>query len=152
MSQDALFDVAGLTEIITVWSVIGLLWDQERLTLADPLGTLMPDLNGYQLAPVTVHQLLPHTAGVPLPATLIGQAAPAECDLESGERLRGVAHDYSARLLGGVCGIAGAFSILGDVETFLQHLIADSGAAEAGFGSKARASSSTTGSPEPRCG
>ncbi|MEW1837224.1 serine hydrolase [Nonomuraea angiospora] len=36
----------------------------------DPLGTLMPDLNGYQLAPVTVHQLLTHTAGVPLRANL----------------------------------------------------------------------------------
>ncbi|MDX3099991.1 serine hydrolase domain-containing protein [Nonomuraea angiospora] len=199
VSQDAVFDVASLTKIIAVWSVIGLLWDQERLTLDDPLGTLMPDLNGYQLAPVTVHQLLTHTAGVPLranlknlygtdpdqirhgvlreplhrppgqaveytdraalilgflaehltdtpldqlaqtgiwqpigmnttrfgplPADLISRCAPTEHDDETGTFLKGSAHDFSARVLGGVCGISGAFSTAADLARFLQHLL-----------------------------
>ncbi|WP_067140272.1 serine hydrolase domain-containing protein [Microtetraspora malaysiensis] len=212
MRLATIFDMASLTKIMAVWAAAGVLWEQGQLDLDEPLGSVMPDVAGYPLAPVTVHQLLTHTAGVPLranlralygtqredihrgvlretlhrqpgtaveytdraalimglvvehlngaalneicaetvwgplgmnqsrfgplPATLIGQAAPTERDLESGERLRGVAHDYSARLLGGVCGIAGVFSTLGDVETFLQHLIADGGAAETSFGSR----------------
>ncbi|MGW6502399.1 serine hydrolase domain-containing protein [Nonomuraea angiospora] len=212
MRLATIFDMASLTKIMAVWAAAGVLWEQGRLDLNEPLGSVMPDVVGYPLAPVTVHQLLTHTAGVPLranlralygterddihrgvlrerlqrrpgtaveytdraalimgmlvehlnggaldsicaetvwgplgmnqtrfgplPDDLIDQVAPTELDPESGERLRGVAHDFSARLLGGVCGIAGAFSTLGDVETFLQHLIADNGVAEAGFGRK----------------
>ncbi|WP_379518984.1 serine hydrolase domain-containing protein [Nonomuraea insulae] len=69
-------------------------------------------------------------------AARIDHVAPTEFDPESGKRLRGIAHDFSARLLGGVCGIAGVFSTLGDVEMFLRHMIADNGMAEAGFGGK----------------
>ncbi|MFI6734646.1 serine hydrolase domain-containing protein [Nonomuraea sp. NPDC050451] len=199
MSQDAVFDLASLTKIIAVWSVIGMLRDQERLTLDDPLGTLMPALNGYQLAPVTVRQLLTHTAGVPLranlknlygtdpvqirhgvlheplhrppgqaveytdraalilgylaehltgtpldqlvrtgiwqpigmsttqfgplPADLIPRCAPTEHDDETGTFRRGAVHDFSARVLGGVCGISGVFSTAADLAKFLQHLL-----------------------------
>ncbi|MEU4233311.1 serine hydrolase domain-containing protein [Nonomuraea sp. NPDC026600] len=212
MRVATIFDMASLTKIMAVWAAAGVLWEQGRLDLDEPLGSVMPDVVGYPLAPVTVHQLLTHTAGVPLranlralygteredvhrgvlretlhrqpgtaveytdrsalimgmvvehlsgaaldevcaktvwgplgmnqtrfgplPAALIDQAAPTELDPESGERLRGIAHDFSARLLGGVCGIAGVFSTLGDVERFLRHLIADEDAAEAGFGRK----------------
>ncbi|MFG1705412.1 serine hydrolase domain-containing protein [Nonomuraea sp. M3C6] len=199
MTRDTVFDIASLTKIVAVWSVIGLLWDQERLNLDDPLGVLMPDLDGYQLARVTVRQLLTHTAGVPLranlknlygtdpdrirtgvlreplhrppgqaveytdraalilgflvehltsipldqlaqkriwqpigmtttrfgplPSELIKRCAPTEYDEQTGRYLKGMAHDFSARLLGGACGIAGAFSTVADLATFLQRLL-----------------------------
>ncbi|WP_425566017.1 serine hydrolase [Nonomuraea monospora] len=41
-----------------------------RLELHDPLSGLMPNLDGHQLGGVTVHQLLIHTAGLPLRADL----------------------------------------------------------------------------------
>ncbi|WP_431929742.1 serine hydrolase domain-containing protein [Nonomuraea jabiensis] len=208
MSQDAVFDLASLTKIIAVWSVIGMLHDQERLALDDPLGTLMPGLDGCQLASVTVHQLLTHTAGVPLranlknlygtdpvrirhgvlreplhrppgqaveytdraalilgflaehltgtpldqlartgiwqpigmsttrfgplPADLVPRCAPTEHDDETGTFRRGAVHDFSARVLGGVCGSAGVFSTVTDLAKFLRHLL-DPGAG-CGFG------------------
>lgn len=59
----------------------------------------------------------------PLPDTERARCAPTEFDPESGVHLRGFAHDYSARLLGGVCGIAGVFSTLDDLALFQQHLL-----------------------------
>ncbi|MFC4009662.1 serine hydrolase domain-containing protein [Nonomuraea purpurea] len=194
MTPDTVFDVASLTKIIAVWSVIGTLWQQQRLSLDDPLAAHMPELNGYQLASVSVRQLLTHTAGLPLRANLRnlygtdqirtgvlreplnrppGQAveytdraalilgflaehltatpldhlarttvwqplgmtatrfgplpaercAPTEHDDDAGRHLRGTVHDFSARLLGGVCGIAGAFSTAPDLAAYLQHLL-----------------------------
>lgn len=54
---------------------------------------------------------------------------------ETGTHLRGFAHDFSARLLGGVSGIAGALSTLADLTKLLRYLL-DPDAAEAppGFG------------------
>ncbi|MEU5869703.1 serine hydrolase domain-containing protein [Nonomuraea sp. NPDC047529] len=200
MTQDTVFDVASLTKIIAVWSVIGMLWEQERLSLDDPISVHMPELDGFKLGPVTVRQLLTHTAGLPLranlknlygsdprqirdgvlrealhrppgqaveytdraalilgflaeclartpldqlaqahiwrpmgmattsfgplPSTLIERCAPTEYDEETGRHLKGTAHDFSARLLGGVCGIAGAFSTLPDLAQYLRHLLA----------------------------
>jgi CubicO group peptidase (beta-lactamase class C family) len=211
MRLDTVFDVASLTKIIAVWSVIGSLWQEGRLNLHAPLTDLMPKLNGHQLGGVTVHQLLTHTAGVPLRANLKnlygtdpqqirdgvlreplhrppGQAveytdraalilgflaeeltgtpldtlaqtliwhplgmtdtrfgplaaelakncAPTEINQETGGHLRGVAHDFSARLLGGVCGIAGAFSTMSDLAVFLRHLLQPS-LLTAGFGAQ----------------
>jgi CubicO group peptidase (beta-lactamase class C family) len=48
-----------------VWAGIGTLWENRQLTLDDPLAALMPGLADYPLGPVTVRQLLTHTAGVP---------------------------------------------------------------------------------------
>ncbi|MEQ4720944.1 serine hydrolase domain-containing protein [Nonomuraea sp. B19D2] len=199
MTGDTVFDIASLTKIVAVWAVIGRLWDQGRLNLDDPLGTLMPDLAGYQLAQVTTRHLLTHTAGVPpranlrnlygtdqdrvrtgvlreplhrlpghaveytdraalilgylaehltntpldqlarttiwqpigmtttcfgpLSVELIERCAPTEYDEETGRHLKGTPHDFSARLLGGGCGIAGVFSTVADLATFLQHLL-----------------------------
>lgn len=47
----------------------------------------------------------------------------------TGTHLKGTAHDFSARLLGGTCGIAGAFSTLADLSRFLQHMLAPTQAA-----------------------
>ncbi|WP_276615365.1 serine hydrolase [Nonomuraea basaltis] len=46
-----------------------------------------------------------------------------EYDEQTGRHLKGTAHDFSARLLGGACGIAGAFSTVAALATFLQHLL-----------------------------
>ncbi|MEV6154889.1 serine hydrolase domain-containing protein [Nonomuraea sp. NPDC052129] len=59
----------------------------------------------------------------PLPTSDRPRCAPTEYDPDTGAHLQGVAHDYSARLLGGVCGIAGVFSTLKDLARFLQHLL-----------------------------
>ncbi|MYS82669.1 serine hydrolase domain-containing protein [Embleya scabrispora] len=73
----------------------------------------------------------------PLPTALGADCAPTEPDPDSGGRLRGTVHDPSARLLGGVCGIAGAFTVRDDLARFLRHLLgappADRGPAP-GFG------------------
>jgi CubicO group peptidase (beta-lactamase class C family) len=70
MTTDTVFDMASLTKIMAVWASVGMLWEHGRLALDDPLATLLPDLDGYPLGHVTVHQLLTHTAGVPLRANL----------------------------------------------------------------------------------
>ncbi|GAA3656838.1 serine hydrolase domain-containing protein [Nonomuraea antimicrobica] len=59
----------------------------------------------------------------PLPAQDRPRCAPTEFDPDSGVHLQGIAHDYSARLLGGVCGIAGVFSVLHDLAILLRHLL-----------------------------
>ncbi|MFJ5835092.1 serine hydrolase domain-containing protein [Streptomyces sp. NPDC093089] len=197
---DTLFDVASLTKILAVWAVTGTLVDTGKLDLAAPLGSYWPEAAGRPSAGVTAHDLLTHTAGLPLRANLRhlygsdpqdvrdgvlaeplrhrpGEAvaytdraalilgylaehltrqplprlageriwdplamaetrfgpldaparercAPTEYDEESGTRLKGTVHDFSARLLGGACGIAGVFTTTADVGRFLRHLLA----------------------------
>ncbi len=70
MTIDIVFDVASLTKIMAVWALVGMLWENGTLALDDPLAALVPELDGYPLGHVTVHQLLTHTAGVPLRANL----------------------------------------------------------------------------------
>ncbi|MFF4380068.1 serine hydrolase domain-containing protein [Kitasatospora sp. NPDC001547] len=60
----------------------------------------------------------------PLDAASAGRAAPTEYDEGVGGHLRGVVHDPSARLLGGVSGNAGAFSTARDLARFLTALLA----------------------------
>jgi CubicO group peptidase (beta-lactamase class C family) len=64
------FDVASLTKIVSTWALTGALLRQRRLTLASTLGQLLPDMDGAELAPISVRQLLTHTAGLPLRAQL----------------------------------------------------------------------------------
>ncbi|WP_328720407.1 beta-lactamase family protein [Streptomyces sp. NBC_00247] len=59
----------------------------------------------------------------PLPAELVARSAPTELEQDTDTHLKGVAHDFSARLLGGVCGIAGAFTVLDDLAGFLRHML-----------------------------
>ncbi|NUP53816.1 MAG: beta-lactamase family protein, partial [Catenulispora sp.] len=189
---------------------IGVLWEAGRVSLDDRLDAHLADTVGYPLGGVTVHNLLTHTAGVPLrsqlralygadpdavrrgvlqeaahrpageaveytdraalilgylieeisgqplgafarsavwdslrmratgfgpmPAFATSRCAPTERDDTTGEHLRGVAHDFSARLLGGVCGIAGAFATAEDLGSFATHLLAPSNGAR--FGAK----------------
>ncbi|MCZ4118676.1 serine hydrolase domain-containing protein [Streptomyces sp. H39-S7] len=211
MRADTVFDVASLTKILAVWSVVGSLWQEGRLALDAPLGSYWPQVTGQPLAAVTAHQLLTHTAGLPLranlkglygtdpdhvragvlaealhrppgqavqytdraalilgylaehftghsldqlacarvweplgmnqtqfgplPQTVAARCAPTEYDPDAGAHLKGTAHDFSARLLGGVCGIAGVFSVLDDLTVFLRHLLEPAATAtQDGFG------------------
>ncbi|WP_406410440.1 beta-lactamase family protein [Streptomyces halstedii] len=91
----------------------------------------------------------------PLPAELVARSAPTEVDQDTDTHLKGVAHDFSARLLGGVCGIAGAFTVLDDLSAFLRHML-DSAAGDTTFGFgpdwTARSLTVQTGSLEPARG
>ncbi|GGS80913.1 esterase [Streptomyces tanashiensis] len=205
MRLDTVFDIASLTKIVAVWSVIGALVEEGKLQLHTPLGSFWPKVAGHPLAQVTTHELLTHTAGLPLranlknlygtdpqdirdgvlhealhrepsqaveytdraalilgylaeylagqpldhlaasriwdplgmtetrfgplPADMIARCAPTELAEETGTHLKGTAHDFSARLLGGTCGIAGAFSTLADLSRFLQHMLTPTQAA-----------------------
>ena len=200
MRTDTLFDIASLTKIIGVWSLAGWLVRRERLHLDDRLADLLPGTAGYALGPITIFQLLTHTAGLPLrarlrasyggvredivcgvlreplegvpgqavtytdraalilgwvierllgmpldqaldeyivrplgmaatrfgplPPPLAHLAAPTEyCDA-AGAHLCGTVHDFSTRLLGGVCGISGLFSDVPDLQRFLRAMLA----------------------------
>ncbi|MFD7016394.1 serine hydrolase domain-containing protein [Streptomyces sp. NPDC059928] len=228
MRLDTIFDAASLTKILAVWSSIGALWEDGKLDLDAPLSAFWPEVKGHPLGVVTAHQLLTHTAGVPLRAQLknlygtdpqdirdgvlhealhrppgeaveytdraalilgylsehlagqgldqlatertwqplgmestrfgplpvesAARCAPTELDQDNGVHLKGTAHDFSARLLGGVCGIAGAFTALDDLVAFLLYML---GAADtpgrAGFGPAWTAESLTiqTGNLDP---
>ncbi|KOV19182.1 serine hydrolase domain-containing protein [Streptomyces sp. XY152] len=200
MRLDTVFDIASLTKIVAVWAVIGTFVEEGKLQLHTPLGTFWPEVTGHPLAQVTTHELLTHTAGLPLRANLknlygtdpqdirdgvlhealhrapseaveytdraalilgylaehlggkpldslaasriwdplgmtetsfgplptdaVARCAPTELDEETGTHLKGTAHDFSARILGGTCGIAGAFSTLADLGRFLRHMLA----------------------------
>ncbi|MGW3984784.1 serine hydrolase domain-containing protein [Streptomyces mirabilis] len=73
----------------------------------------------------------------PLPAEIAARCAPTELDQDTDTHLKGVAHDFSARLLGGVCGIAGAFTVLDDLAVFLRHMLdASTASADVAFGAE----------------
>ncbi|MEU4576069.1 serine hydrolase domain-containing protein [Nonomuraea sp. NPDC023979] len=74
-----------------------------------------------------------HTRFGPLPAPLAQRCAPTEYDPGTAAHLKGSAHDYSARALGGVCGSAGVFSVVSDLARFQQYLLAPA-ASPIGFG------------------
>ena len=200
MQVDTLFDIASLTKIISVWSLTGWLLRKNRLRLDSCLADVLPGTQGHALAPITIFQLLTHTAGLPLRARLrasygevyddivrgvlreplegkpglaveytdraalilglvierllglpldqalaehvlrpLGmaatgfgplaaahgkQVAPTEYCEQAGAHLSGVTHDFSTRLLGGVCGISGLFSNVPDLQRFLQAMLA----------------------------
>ncbi|MFD6421345.1 serine hydrolase domain-containing protein [Streptomyces sp. NPDC060198] len=91
----------------------------------------------------------------PLPAELVARSAPTELEQETGTHLKGLAHDFSARLLGGACGIAGAFTVLDDLAVFLRYMLDHTTApGEVGFGADWSANSLTvqTESSQPERG
>ncbi|MGW3952492.1 serine hydrolase domain-containing protein [Streptomyces sp. NPDC004752] len=104
------------------------------------LGYLAEYLSGQtldELATVRVWQPLgmDSTCFGPLPDEIAARCAPTELDQDTDTHLKGTAHDFSARLLGGVCGIAGAFTVLDDLAALLRHMLDTSTAPErAGFG------------------
>nr|WSW67923.1 beta-lactamase family protein [Streptomyces sp. NBC_00995] len=124
------------------------------------LGYLAEHLAGQRLDELTTQRtwqpLGMHTTRFgPLPAETASRCAPTEHDPETNIHLKGTAHDFSARLLGGVCGIAGAFTVLDDLCAFLRYMLDLTNApSRAGFGPSWTAESLTiqTGELQPTRG
>ncbi|GGV14921.1 esterase [Kitasatospora herbaricolor] len=92
------------------------------------LGYLVEALGGAPLARLAAEQVwrplgMTDTAFGPLGPVERARTAPTEFDPATGDYLTGVVHDPSARLLGGVCGSAGAFSTAHDLGLFLTSLL-----------------------------
>ncbi len=121
------------------------------------LGHLAEYLSGQLLdQPATTRTWLPtgmdSTRFGPLSAEIASRCAPTELDQDTDTHLKGIAHDFSARLLGGVCGIAGVFTVLDDLAAFPRYMLAPAvSPSSAGFGTKwtARSLSILTGELEP---
>ncbi|MER5527254.1 serine hydrolase domain-containing protein [Streptomyces sp. NPDC002677] len=104
------------------------------------LGYLAEELSGRRLDVLAATEVwqplgMTRTRYGPLPAEATARCAPTELDDVTGARLRGTAHGWPARLLGGVCGTSGVFTVLPDLAAFLRHLLRprpDGG--QAGFG------------------
>jgi CubicO group peptidase (beta-lactamase class C family) len=103
------------------------------------LGYLVEHLSGQRLDQVAVERTwqplnMDSTRFGPLPTEIAALCAPTELDQDTDTHLKGVAHDFSARLLGGVCGIAGTFTVLDDLAVFLRYMLDTSTAPDgAGF-------------------
>ncbi|MFF5971903.1 serine hydrolase domain-containing protein [Streptomyces sp. NPDC012769] len=92
------------------------------------LGYLAEHLTGLPLARLAAGRVweplgMAETRFGPLPDPLAARCAPTEYDEETGAHLRGTVHDFSTRLLGGACGIAGTFSTAGDLGRFLRQVL-----------------------------
>ncbi|MDH6136444.1 CubicO group peptidase (beta-lactamase class C family) [Kitasatospora sp. MAA4] len=104
------------------------------------LGYLAEYLSGQPLNQLATNKVwnqlgMDSTRFGPLPADQAARSAPTELDQDTATHLRGTAHDFSARLLGGVCGIAGAFSTADDLARFLRYMLDPATApAQPGFG------------------
>ncbi|WP_045562592.1 serine hydrolase domain-containing protein [Streptomyces sp. FxanaA7] len=124
------------------------------------LGYLAEHLSGQTLDQLSTERTwqplgMNSTRFGPLPAEAAARCAPTELNPDTNTHLKGTAHDFSARLLGGVCGIAGAFTILDDLARFLRYMLDQNCVQErAGFGSAWTAESLTkqTGSLTPARG
>ncbi|MGV9881695.1 serine hydrolase domain-containing protein [Streptomyces sp. NPDC003006] len=124
------------------------------------LGYLAEHLSGQRLDQLATERTwrplgMTSTRFGPLPTDLAARCAPTELDQDTGTHLKGTAHDFSARLLKGVCGIAGVFTVLDDLATFLRHMLgASSRPGFAAFGSAWTAESLTlqTGTLSPARG
>ncbi|WP_329127311.1 serine hydrolase domain-containing protein [Streptomyces sp. NBC_01465] len=92
------------------------------------LGYLAEYISGQrldQLAHTRIWQPLGMTETTfgPLAASANERCAPTELDETTELHLKGTAHDFSARLLVGICGIAGVFSTLDNITTFLRYML-----------------------------
>jgi CubicO group peptidase (beta-lactamase class C family) len=92
------------------------------------LGYLIEELAGTTLASYANNRIwqplgMTSTGFAPLPPATARLCAPTEYDEHTGRHLKGIPHDFSARLLGGACGIAGTFSTLADSTRFLQYML-----------------------------
>ncbi|MFJ3952964.1 serine hydrolase [Streptomyces libani] len=112
----------------------------ERDRAALVLGYLAEYLSGQRLDELARTRIwrplgMSETSFGPLPSPSMGRCAPTEMNEATGLHLKGTAHDFSARLLDGICGIAGVFSVLEDLASFLRHMLDPAAAPEPpGFG------------------
>ncbi|MGW0882848.1 serine hydrolase domain-containing protein [Streptomyces sp. NPDC002671] len=104
------------------------------------LGYLAEHLSGQSLDQLATDRIwqplgMHSTRFGPVPDDIAARCAPTELDQETDTHLKGIAHDFSARLLGGVCGIAGVFTVLDDLVAFLRYMLDTSTSrTSAGFG------------------
>jgi CubicO group peptidase (beta-lactamase class C family) len=104
------------------------------------LGFLIEYLTGTRLDTMARQRIweplgMNETTFGPLPPGVAARCAPTEYDPDAGTHLKGTAHDFSARLLGGVCGISGVFSTVADVRRFLRYMLSPAAFSQApGFG------------------
>ncbi|MFF8609731.1 serine hydrolase domain-containing protein [Streptomyces sp. NPDC015346] len=92
------------------------------------LGYLAEHLTGRPLAALAAARVwnplgMTETRYGPLPADVVARCAPTEFDDATGAHLKGTVHDFSTRLLGGACGIAGVFAPRDDLCRFLRHTL-----------------------------
>ncbi|MER5793872.1 serine hydrolase domain-containing protein [Streptomyces sp. NPDC001980] len=84
MRHDTVFDVAGLTEILAVWSSVGCLVEDGRLHLDEHLGDFWSEVRGHPLGRVNTRHLLTHTAGLPLHTDLGNRYGTHPRDIRNG--------------------------------------------------------------------
>ncbi|GGT86043.1 MULTISPECIES: serine hydrolase domain-containing protein [Streptomyces] len=92
------------------------------------LGYLAEHLTGRRLAHLAAARVwnplgMTETRYGPLAADVASRCAPTEFDDATGTHLKGTVHDFSTRLLGGACGIAGVFAPRDDLCRFLHHTL-----------------------------
>ncbi|MBT2442928.1 beta-lactamase family protein [Streptomyces sp. ISL-36] len=98
------------------------------------LGYLVEHLTGRPLAHLAAARIwkplgMTETRYGPLAADVVARCAPTEFDDATGAHLKGTVHDFSTRLLGGACGIAGVFAPRDDLVLFLRHTLSPGRAA-----------------------
>jgi CubicO group peptidase (beta-lactamase class C family) len=104
------------------------------------LGFLIEYLTGTRLDTMARQHIweplgMTETTFGPLPPRVAAQCAPTEYDQDAGTHLKGIAHDFSARLLDGICGISGVFSTLADARRFLRYMLSPAASSRTpGFG------------------
>lgn len=64
MSTDTVFDLASLTKVVATLPAVLRLMDQGKLSLADPIGTLLPQFQLPQEESIRIMHLLTHTSGL----------------------------------------------------------------------------------------
>jgi CubicO group peptidase (beta-lactamase class C family) len=84
MRHDTVFDVAGLTEILAVWSSIGSLVEDGKLHLDEQLGDFWSEVSGHPLGRVNTRHLLTHTVGVPARTNLMNLYGTDPRDIRDG--------------------------------------------------------------------
>jgi CubicO group peptidase (beta-lactamase class C family) len=64
MSVDTVFDLASLTKVVATLPAVLQLMDQGKLTLADPIGSFLPQFRFFQEEPIRIVHLLTHSSGL----------------------------------------------------------------------------------------
>lgn len=64
MSTDTVFDLASLTKVVATLPAVLRLMDQGKLSLADPIGTFLPQFQLPEEEPIRILHLLTHTSGL----------------------------------------------------------------------------------------
>lgn len=64
MRKDTIFRIASLTKPVTCAGIMVLV-DEGRLAVIDPIEKYLPEFKGFSKKPITIHDLMTHTSGLP---------------------------------------------------------------------------------------